>query len=103
MSATRHLNFGNLESNQPDDLWWFYRYPEDESNATSRPSYSLWTVSEHTKIYNIIHETILQYCAHEGRLSAPKLLNLYTRYLDWKENLPPAVLELRTPHCLFLQ
>lgn len=103
ISATRHLNFRNLELNRPDDLWCFYRYPGDERNATDQPCYSLWIVSAHARLYDIIHETILQYCAHEGRLSAPELLNLYTRYLDWKDNLPPAVQELRTPHCLFLQ
>lgn len=103
VSATRHLDFGNSELSLPDDFWCFYRYPGDEKNLTDQPSYSLRTVSAHAKLYNIISETILQYCAHEGRLSAPELLNLYTRYLDWKDNLPPAVLELQTPHCLFLQ
>lgn len=103
ISATRHLDFGNSELSLPDDFWCFYRYPGDERNLTDQPSYSLRTVSAHAELYNIIHETILQYCAHEGRLSAPELLNLYTRYLDWKDNLPPAVLELQTPHCLFLQ
>lgn len=103
ISATRHSNLDNLGLNRPDDLWYFYRYPGDENHLTDQPSHSLWTLSAHAKLYNIIHETILQYCAHEGRLSAAELLNLYTRYLDWKSNLPPAVLESRTPHCLFLQ
>lgn len=103
ISATRHLSFGNPKLNPPDDLWCFYRYPGDETNITGQHNYSMWVVSEHAKLYNIIHETILQYCAHEGRLSAPELLSLYSRYLDWMGNLPPAVLESRTPHCLFLQ
>ena len=103
ISATRHLNFGNSELNPLDDLWCFYRYPGDERNTPDQHFYSMRIVSEHAKLYNIIHETILQYCAHDGRLSAPKLLSLYSRYLDWMDNLPPALLDLRTPHCLFLR
>lgn len=101
--ATRHLIFGNSELNPLDDLWCFYRYPGDERNIPDQHFYSMWIVSEHAKLYNIVHETILQYCAHEGRLSASELLSLYSRYLDWMDSLPPAVLELRTPHCLFLR
>ena len=64
------------------------------------------TASEHARLFRIIHETILVYCGSRGRVSARALLDLYERYVDWKEHLP-SDLRLQEseplPHVLFLQ
>lgn len=103
MSFTRNLDLKDLPIDQPDDPWSFYRYPGDEPSFTDHPSYALLTVSEQAKLYRILHQTILDYCAHKGKLSAQKLSALYRLYLDWKGNLPAVVRDGETPHAVFLR
>ena len=69
-------------------------------------SHALETASEHAKLFRIVHANILIYCGSRGKVDAQKLLELYERYLAWKEGLPPDIADLSgepLPHVLFLQ
>lgn len=64
------------------------------------------TASEHAKLFRIAHETMLVYCGSRGRVSAHHLLNLYERFVNWREELPLEIRDIISdslPHVLFLQ
>lgn len=99
--------FRHIALDQPDAPWRFYRQPGD-AETTPRPSYALRTAFEHAKLFRIVHETILTYCGHNGRVSAFDVSLLYDRYLGWMEDLPELMRagggnEDVLPHVLFLQ
>lgn len=89
-----------------------YRQPGDnnlelgEQNVNDRQSFAALTACEHAKLYRIVHECILVYCGSRGKVSANSLLNLFQRYVRWKDELPPDLRSVEgqpLPHVLFLQ
>lgn len=70
--------------------WQPYRFPFD--NATNEvPSHAIETAKEMARLNQIILETINVYCGSRGRVTAPSILQLYRKYLQWKQTLPPAM------------
>lgn len=64
------------------------------------------TAAQHSKLFLIVHESILVYCGSCGKVTGRHLLDLYERYLVWKDDLPPemgAVENGALPHIVFLQ
>lgn len=89
-----------------------YRQPGDSSmglgyqNPDDRQSFATLTACEHAKLYRIVHECILVYCGARGKVSPKSLLDLFQRYVTWKDGLPPnirSVVGQPLPHVLFLQ
>lgn len=95
----------SIDHHQGQHLWHAHKHLSDP-DIQHRPSYSMLTATEHARLFRIIHETILVYCGSRGRVSARALLDLYERYVDWKEHLPPPLRVQEAeplPHVLFLQ
>ena len=75
-------------------------------DTEDQKSLALLTARESAKLYRIVHECILVYCGIRDKISADSLLDVYQRYIRWKEDLPP---DLRSvsgqplPHVLSLQ
>lgn len=87
--------------------WQLYGQPGG-SASSNRPSYTILTASELAKLYRIIHETVLLYCGKNGSVSSHHLLDIYQRYVKWKEELPPQICDVTPnndalPHVLALQ
>lgn len=107
-----HANpFANMAVHQAEGGWSMYRQPGDsnleigDQSTDGRQSFVTVTACEHAKLYRIVHECILVYCGARGKVSAGSLLDIFQRYMVWKDGLPP---ELGTvegqplPHVLFL-
>ena len=89
-----------------------YQEPGDSNlelgyqNTDDRKSFATLTACEHAKLYRIVHECILVYCGSRGKVSANSVLDLYHRYIVWKDGLSPdlrSVEDQPLPHILFLQ
>lgn len=107
-----HANpFANIAVDQINGTWNMYRQPGDSNlefgkqNADDRQSLATLTACEHAKLYRIVHECILVYCGTRGKVSAHSLLDLFQRYIMWKDGLPPDLRSIEgqpLPHVLFL-
>ena len=90
-----------------DSHWHSYTTDEDGSpERDDRLSHALETASQQAKLFRIVHRNILVYCGSHGRVDAGKLLEIYERYLAWKEELPPNIADLSgdpLPHHVSLQ
>lgn len=89
-----------------------YRQPGDSNlelgyqSTDDRRSFATLTACEHAKLYRVVHESILVYCGARGKVSAHSLLDIFQRYIAWKDGLPPELGNLEgqpLPHVLFLQ
>lgn len=95
----------SFNAGEGDGTWRLYKQPGD-SDVPDHLSLSVMTASEHAKLFRTVHESILAYCGSRGKVSAQKLLEIYERYMAWKDELPPALRDLDNdplPHVLFLQ
>lgn len=105
--SPRALVFIGVELDSPDAFWQPYKHPEDDTEF-ERPSYAIETAKEFTKLNQIIHETINVYCGSRGRVSARGILQLYRRFLEWRELLPAhlastSMFDGALPHVFALQ
>lgn len=89
-----------------------YRQPGDddlglgEQSPDDRQSFATLSACETAKLYRLIHECILVYCGNRGKVSANILLDLFQRYIMWKDGLHPDIRNLEgqpLPHVIFLQ
>ena len=111
--VSTHANpFANTAVDQITGTWNMYRQPGDsnlssgEQNSDERQSFATLTACETAKLYRIIHECILIYCGARGKVSANSLLDLFQRYIMWKDGLPPDLQSVEgqpLPHVLCLQ
>ena len=91
-----------------EGLWRFYRRVGDERDLPARPCHSIITACHQTKLFRIIHESLGLYCRTRGKVTAQAVLEVYKRYLEWKEHLAPILKKIETndqplPHILCLQ
>lgn len=91
-----------------EGLWRFYRSVGDERDLPARPCHSIITACHQTKLFRIIHESLHLYCRTRGKVTAQAVLELYKRYLEWKEHLAPILKKVETndqplPHVMCLQ
>lgn len=112
--STPAIGSQDILSSQSDVPWYYYRRPGDnkvepgDGRVSNRPCHALLMWSENAKLYRIIHETILVYCGHDGKVTAHRLSRVYSLYRSWKEDLPQAFRDVEgdseaLPHVLFLQ
>lgn len=80
--------FQNVQMDQEDAYWQPYRFPADAASSEI-PSYAIATALELAKLGQIERETIKVYCGTQGKVVAKAILDLYQKYLQWHENLPP--------------
>ena len=98
--------FANMDLNLVQDQWSMYRQPGDSNVNDSRQSFAILAACEQAKLYRIIHECIHVYCGARGKVSADALLDLFQRYIAWKDGLTPELRRVKgepLPHVLFLQ
>ena len=91
-----------------DVLWRSYRQLGDELELQSRPGHTVTIACHQARLFRIVDETINLYCGTRGPISAYKVLDIYRRYLDWKESLPSTIANMGQedqplPHVLQLQ
>lgn len=91
-----------------DAVWRFYRQPGDERELPFRPAYAIVTAYHQARLFLIINETLNLYCGARGKVTATRFLDVYARYIDWKENLPDMIANINEgdqplPHILYLQ
>ena len=108
-----HANpFTNMDVGQDEGRWNMYRQPGDSNselgyqNTDDPRSFATLTAREHAKLYRILHQCILVYCGARGKVSADSLLDIFQRYIAWKDGLPPELQSVEgkpLPHILFLQ
>ena len=110
--STHASPFSNNALDRVDGRWNPYQQPGDDNlqlgdqNSEDRQSFSALTACENAKLHRIVHECILVYCGTRGKVSSQPLLDLFHRYISWKDELPP---DLRSvdgetlPHVIFLQ
>ena len=108
-----HANpFANRAVDQGEGRWSMYRQPGDSNvelghqNTDDPQSFAFLTACEHAKLYRIIHQCILVYSGVRGKASAEFLLDVFRRFLAWKDGLPPELQSVEgqpLPHVLFLQ
>ena len=99
--------FRGVKLDDPDVAWRCYRQPED-SVLEGRTGHSMLASYLLAKLYRISHEAILLYCGAHGPVSAPGLLKVWERFIDFKQNLPSVMHEPDEdpeplPHVLALQ
>ncbi len=88
-----------------DGIWRLHRQLGD-IDISGRRGFSVMTASQHAKLFRIVHELLVVYCGSRGRVGAMHLLNVYKRFLSWKDEMPPELMDGRDsplPHVLFLQ
>lgn len=100
--------FQNVRMDLDDAVWRFYRHPGDERELPTRPSHAIVTACHQARLFRIVNENINLYCGTRGKVSAYKALEVYRKYLDWKEYLPPVIADISEgdqplPHILYLQ
>ena len=90
---------------QPGDSGSEYGY-QNTDNPKNRKSLAVLTAREHAKLYRVIHHCTFVYGGAGGKVSADSLLDIFERYLAWKDELPPELQSTEgepLPHVLFLQ
>lgn len=100
--------FEYVDMHGDSEVWRFYRTVGDNRDLPVRPGYAIMTACHQASLFQVIHESLNLYCGLRGLVTAEKTLILYRRYLDWEEDLPPAlkkmdIEEQPLPHILFLQ
>ena len=100
--------YQHVRMDKDDAVWRFYRQPGDERELPFRPAHAILTAYHQAKLFLIINETLNIYCGTGGRVTAAWVLNIYARYLDWKEELPDMIAHIDEndqplPHVLYLQ
>ena len=98
----------HLDAVARENPWQQYEQEGDDRQMPTRISYAMDTASEVSKLYRIIHQTILIYCGSRGRVTQNRLFDNYMRYRALYETLPISVTineeEGPTlPHILFFQ
>ena len=91
-----------------DAVWRFYRQPGDNRELPFRPAHAIVTAYHQAKLFQIINETLNVYCGTRGKVTAAKVLDVYARYLQWKDELPEVIANIDEgdqplPHILYLQ
>lgn len=88
--------------------WQCYRHLGDEPKD-EEPGLVMTTSAYYAMLVHIIHETChLFYSAHTEIISARDILQLYERYLNWREELPYEIADAgedtqALPHVISLQ
>ncbi|KAK3171277.1 hypothetical protein OEA41_003361 [Lepraria neglecta] len=100
--------FQNIRLDADDRVWRFYRHPGDERELPFRPSYAIITACQQAQLFSIIDESIGLYCGARGKVSAANVLEVYEKYMTWKEDLPDLIANISEgdqplPHILYLQ
>ena len=106
--APREAVFKNVSMDRDNVVWRFYRKPGDERELPTRPSYAIMTACYQAKLFLIVDESLNLYCGVRGQVSAEKFLKVYSRYMDWKNDLPSMIANVDVsdqplPHILYLQ
>lgn len=84
--------------------WYYYRFEADEPPAW--PCLLATTTQERAKLTSIIREvTELYHGYSRATISALRVLELHKRYMDWRAQLPPSLVNFEThsqalPHVL---
>ncbi|MCJ1468122.1 hypothetical protein MMC07_006750 [Pseudocyphellaria aurata] len=99
--------FQHVRMDREHDLWRFYRHVGDDRELPSRSSHAIMTACNHAKLLRIGQESLNLYCGTRGKATAEAILEGYRSYLDWKDNLPPAIKNIDIndqplPHVLYL-
>ena len=100
--------FQHVDMDKDKALWHFYRHPGDEQELPTRPCYSIVTACNQAKLFRIIDASLTLYCGVKGPVSAERFLNIYRRYVEWKNELPSVLANVDEtdqplPHMLYLQ
>ena len=100
--------FQNIPLDADNRLWRFYRNPGDERELPFRPSCAIITACQQAQLFSIINESIGLYCGARGKVSAANVLEVYGKYMTWKEDLPDVIANISEgdqplPHILCLQ
>lgn len=100
--------FQHVRMDSDDAEWRFYRQPGDNRELPFRPAHAIVTAYHQAKLFLIINETLNVYCGTRGRVTAAKILDVYARYLQWKDELPDVIANIDEgdqplPHILYLQ
>jgi hypothetical protein len=85
--------FDGIDSND-DKLdeanWHFYRYVNDRVPAW--PSFQATTNREKSKLVSIVQDVTTAMYSQQGRqLSAQHVLQLYGRFVTWRDDLPSSI------------
>lgn len=107
-AAPAEALFEHVREDKDDAVWCFYRRLGDEREMPTRPSHAIITACHQAGLFRIVNETLNLYCGIRGQVSAYKVLDVYRKYLDWKEALPPVIANIGEgdqplPHILQLQ
>ncbi|MCJ1379996.1 hypothetical protein MMC17_003099 [Xylographa soralifera] len=85
------LNLPDYSFNKDTSPWQLYRHLKDSSEP-EQASYITHSSSAHAKLLRIIHDTLaLFYHGHERTVTAKDLIEQYTRYITWKDELPDEI------------
>lgn len=100
--------FQNIRLDADDRVWRFYRHPGDERELPFRPSYGIITAYQQAQLFSIINESLCLYYGARGKVSAANVLDVYGKYMTWKEDLPDVIANISEgdqplPHILYLQ
>ncbi len=104
----RFLTFNYVSIDKQDGFWRFYRRVGDERELPARQCNSVTTACNQAKLFIIIQESLGLYCREQSKATAQAVLEVYKRYLEWKEDLPPPIKSVDTndqplPHVFYLQ
>ncbi len=75
----------------------------------TQPSHAIITAGYQSLLFQVVSDTIRLYCGLQGTITAGAIIDLYRRFLLWKEDLPPALKtasgmnEEPLPHVIYLQ
>ena len=91
-----------------DPIWCLYRYSEDDIEG-GLPSVLAQTATSYTRLLRIVHDTSTVFYDGAGtRIYSREVLQHYTRYLTWFDELSPEIKDIYddvpiVPHVLSLQ
>ncbi|KAL6717187.1 hypothetical protein ACLMJK_005102 [Lecanora helva] len=105
MTSEQILPYVRLD--RDGETWRFYRRLGDEQVMPPKTSHATITICYQARLFRIIQDNLNLYCGKQGRISAYKVLEVYRRYLDWRESLPPVIANISEsdqplPHILQL-
>ena len=100
-------NFQHVQLDYDHAVWRYYRRPGDMKDVPVRPSYAILTAMYQAKLFRIVNDSITVYCGLRGQIDAYKILDLYRRFENWKDELPEKLytdnVKDPLPHILYLQ
>ena len=82
--------FENVELDRPSQFWHDYKVVSD-AGGPDIPTHAIEAAKEFAKLSLIHLDNIIAWCGSAGKIGTKDILDIYGRYLAWRDGLSAAL------------